>query len=55
MSPYGQVMAGVSKRAMRGGYQRSYNVSTSAGCALGSSEAGQNWQLERDPPRKAAA
>ena len=42
-------------RAMRGGYQRGYNVSTSAGCGLGSGEAGQNWQLARDPPRKAAA
>jgi hypothetical protein len=42
-------------RAMRGGYQRGYNVSTSVGCGLGSGEAGQNWQLARDPPRKAAA
>jgi len=42
-------------RAMRGGYQRGYNVSTSARCGLGSGEAGQNWQLARDPPRKAAA
>ncbi len=42
-------------RAMRGGYQRGYNVSTSAGCGLGSGEVGQNWQLARDPPRKAAA
>ena len=34
---------------------RDYNVVTPEGCSRGSSEAGQNRQLKRDPSRQAAA
>jgi hypothetical protein len=47
-----QVMASVSQsREMRGSRVRGYNVSTSAGRGHGSSETGQNRQLERGPSR----
>lgn len=45
--------AGVSQsREMRGSRVRGYNVSTSAGYGHGSSEAGENRQLERGPSRQ---
>ena len=51
-----QVNGSVSKsRVMRGSRLRGYNVSTSAGRGHGSSEAGQNRQLERGPSRQADA
>jgi len=40
---------------MREDRERGYNVHTSAGCGRGSSEAGQNRQLERSTSRQAAA
>ena len=42
-------------REMRGSRVRGYNVSTSADRGHGSSEAGQNRQLERGPSRQADA
>jgi len=42
-------------REMRGSPVRGYNVSTFAGRGHGSSEAGQNRQLERGPSRQADA
>jgi transposase-like protein len=42
-------------REMRGSRERGYNVTTSAGRGHGSSEAGQNRQLERGPSRQADA
>jgi alpha-beta hydrolase superfamily lysophospholipase len=40
---------------MRGSRMRGYNVSTFEGRGHGSSEAGQNRQLERGPSRQADA
>ena len=42
-------------REMRGSRVRGYNVSTPADRGHGSSEAGQNRQLERGPSRQADA
>jgi hypothetical protein len=45
----------LGRAGIRGGCHRGYNVSTSSGFGRGSSEAGQNRQLEGDPPPQAAA
>jgi hypothetical protein len=47
----GQRWAVSQGRGMRESRERGYNVRTSAGCGRGTSEAGQNRQLERGASR----